>query len=135
MRLYWNRPPGAYSDGSTPPPPLRIAQPQACLKPLACESLRGLGKAEATCVCVLSCFGHVAHPPAPLSMGFSRQEYWSGLPHPSPGDLPDPGIKPKSLISPASGGGIFTASVTWESHKALFTILENWKPSKCLTKG
>ena len=37
----------------------------------------------------------VAHQ-APLSMGFSRQEYWSGLPFPSPGDLPDPGIKPKS---------------------------------------
>ena len=34
---------------------------------------------------------------APLSMGFSRQEYWSGLPFPSPGDLPDPGIKPRSL--------------------------------------
>ena len=33
---------------------------------------------------------------APLSMGFSRQEYWSGLPFPSPGDLPDPGIEPKS---------------------------------------
>ena len=33
---------------------------------------------------------------APLSMGFSRREYWSGLPFPSPGDLPDPGIKPKS---------------------------------------
>ena len=37
----------------------------------------------------------VAHQ-APLSMGFSRQEYWSGLPFPSPGDLPDPGIKPRS---------------------------------------
>ena len=35
---------------------------------------------------------------APLSMGFSRQEYWSGLPFPSPGDLPDPGIKPGSPI-------------------------------------
>ena len=35
---------------------------------------------------------------APLSMGFSRQEYWSGLPFPSPGDLPDPGIKPGFLI-------------------------------------
>ena len=40
----------------------------------------------------------VAHQ-APLSMEFSRQEYWSGLPFPSPGDLPDPGIKPKSLVS------------------------------------
>ena len=34
---------------------------------------------------------------APLSVGFSRQEYWSGLPFPSPGDLPDPGIQPGSL--------------------------------------
>ena len=33
---------------------------------------------------------------APLSVGFSRQEYWSGLPFPSPGDLPDPGVKPQS---------------------------------------
>jgi len=33
-------------------------------------------------------------------MGFSRQEYWSGLPFPSPGDLPDPGVKPSSLVSP-----------------------------------
>ena len=42
---------------------------------------------------------------APLSMGFSRQEYWSGLPFPSPGDLPDLGIEP---VSPALAGGIFT---------------------------
>ena len=42
----------------------------------------------------------IAHQ-APLSMGFSRREYWSGLPFPSPGDLPDPGIKPASLASPA----------------------------------
>ena len=46
----------------------------------------------------------VAHQ-APLSMGFSRQEYWSGLPFPPPGDLPDPGIKPASLTSPALAGG------------------------------
>ena len=38
---------------------------------------------------------------APLSMGFSRQEYWSGLPFPAPGDLPDPGIKFESPMSPA----------------------------------
>ena len=53
----------------------------------------------------LSCFGHVqlwatlwtaAHQ-TPLSMGFSRQEYWSGLPYPPPGDLPDPGIEPRSF--------------------------------------
>ena len=38
---------------------------------------------------------------APLSMGFSRQKYWSGLPFPSPGDLPDPGTEPGSVTSPA----------------------------------
>ena len=41
---------------------------------------------------------------APLSMGFSRQEYWSGLPCPPPGDLPDPGFKPASLRSPVLAG-------------------------------
>ena len=38
---------------------------------------------------------------APLSMGFSRQESWSGLPRPPPGDLPDPGMEPRSPVSPA----------------------------------
>ena len=51
---------------------------------------------------------------APLSMGFSRQEYWSGLPCPRPGDLPDPGIEPVSLKSPASASGLFATSTTWE---------------------
>ena len=45
---------------------------------------------------------------APPSMGFSRQEYWSGLPFPSPGDLPDPGIEPVSPESSALAGGFFT---------------------------
>ena len=49
----------------------------------------------------------VAHQ-APLSTGFFRQEYWSGLPCPPPGDLPDPGIKPVSLMSPALAGVFFT---------------------------
>ena len=47
----------------------------------------------------------VAHQ-APLSMGFPRQEYWSGLPFPSPGNLPYPGTKP---VSPALTGGFFNA--------------------------
>ena len=51
-------------------------------------------------------------PQAPLSMGFSRQEYWSGLPFPSPGDLPDPGIKPTYLTSPALANGFFSTSAT-----------------------
>ena len=52
---------------------------------------------------------------APLSMGFSRQKYWSGLPLPPPGDLPNTGIKSMSLMSPALAGGLFTTSVTWEA--------------------
>ena len=51
---------------------------------------------------------------APLSMEFARQEYWSGLPFSSPGDLLDPGIEPTSLRSPALAGGFFTISATWE---------------------
>ena len=52
---------------------------------------------------------------APLSMGFSGQVSWSGLPCLPPGDLPDPGIKPASLMSPALAGGFFTTSATWEA--------------------
>ena len=62
---------------------------------------------------------------APLSMGFSRQEYWSGLPFPPPGDLPDPRIEPKSLISPASAAGFFTTSTDWEAHSLLQAIFLN----------
>ena len=57
----------------------------------------------------------VAHQALP-SMGFSRQGYWSGLPCPPPGDLPDPGIELASLISPALAVGFFTTSATWEAH-------------------
>ena len=73
---------------------------------------------------MLSRFSHVqvfvtlwtiAHH-ASLPMGFSRQEYWSGLPRPPTGDLPDPGIKPASLTSPALAGGFFTTNATWEAH-------------------
>ena len=72
--------------------------------------------------CVLSCLIQCAQPfatpwtiahQAPLSMGFSRQEYWSGLLSPPPRDLPDPGIKPTTLKSPALAGGFFT---TWEAQ-------------------
>ena len=52
---------------------------------------------------------------APLSMRFSRQEYWSGLPCPPPGHLPDPEIIPASLASPALAGRFFTTSATWEA--------------------
>ena len=48
---------------------------------------------------------------APLSMGFSRQEYWGGLPCPPAGDLPDLGVEPPSLMGPALAGKFFTATV------------------------
>ena len=75
------------------------------------------------CVCTLSHLSPVrlfANPwsvarQAPLSMGFSKQEYWSGLPCPPPGDLPDPGIKPRSFMSPALAGRFFTTGATWEA--------------------
>ena len=50
---------------------------------------------------------------APPSMGFSRQDFWSGLPFPSPGDLPDPGIELSSLMSPALADRVFTTSATF----------------------
>ena len=53
---------------------------------------------------------------APLSMGFSRQEYWSGLPCPPPGDLLDPGIEPAFLMSPALANEFFTISAIWETQ-------------------
>ena len=66
----------------------------------------------AHCVCVCCATPWIIVCWALLSMGFSRQEYWSGLPYPPPKDLPDPGIKPVSLASPALAGGFFTTSAT-----------------------
>ena len=78
------------------------------------------------CVCVrlLSDFSHVwffetpwtvAHQ-ARLSMWFSRKEYWSGLPWPSPEDHPNPGIEPMSLMSPSLTCRFFAFSTTWETQ-------------------
>ena len=77
---------------------------------------------KVTCVCMLNCFSCVllcaslwtVACQAPLSMGSSRQEYWHGLPCPSPGDLPDPPIEPKidSLVSPALARAFVTTSTT-----------------------
>ena len=57
-----------------------------------------------------------------LSMGFSRQEYWSGLPCPSPGNVSDAGIEPASLMSPAFADGLFTTIATWEAPKTGFNL-------------
>ena len=82
-----------------------------------------------SCACMLSCFSCVqlfvilltVACQAPLFMGFSKQEYWSGVPSPSPGDLPDWGMEATSLASPALAGGFFTTG----------TILGIWVPIRC----
>ena len=84
----------------------------------------------------------VAHQ-APLSVGFSRQEHWSGLPCPAPEDLPDLGIEPASLTSPAMAGGFFTTNAPWEAlgggkHRELSCTCTTTHPSThtlCMIKS
>ena len=89
--------------------------------------------------CMLSRFSHVrfcvtlwtvAHQ-APLSMEFSRLEYWNRLPFPPAGDLPNPGIEPASLMSPALAGRFFTTSATWEApiEAAKYLTMQRTDPS------
>ena len=68
---------------------------------------------------------YIAHQ-APLSVGFSRQEDWSGLPCPAPGDPPNPRIKPTLLMSPALASRFFTTRATWEAHLKV-CFLSNFK--------
>ena len=70
----------------------------------------------------------VAHQ-APLSLGFPRQEEWSGLPVPSPGDLPDSGIKPTSL---GLAGGFFTGEPPGKPNLSI--VWKNWKTIEKATK-
>ena len=67
-------------------------------------------------VALLSRVGLSAAPWTPLPMEFSRQEYWSRLPFPTPEELLHPGIKPVSLTPPALADGFFTPNATWEAH-------------------
>ena len=72
---------------------------------------------------MLSCFSPVqlfatlwtVTPQAPLSMGFSRKEYWNGLPCPPPGDLPNPRMDLESLMYPALADRVFTTSAIWQA--------------------
>ena len=78
------------------------------------SSINFVSLSVCVCVLLLSCVQFfatlwtVAHQGS-LSMDFSREEYWSGLPFPTPGDLPDPGIQTMTLVSSALAGGFFTA--------------------------
>ena len=102
------------SPGDLPDPGIEPRSP-------ACgQTLYRLSHQGSLCGCVLSRIQLFATPwavahQAPLSMGFPKQEYWGGLPCPPSGDLPDPWIKPASLLSSALAGGFFTTSATWEA--------------------
>ena len=82
-------------------------------------------------VCLLMTPWTVAHQ-APLSIGFPRQEYWSGLPRPPSGDLSNPGIEPEFLMARALTGRFFTTSAAWEAqlnyHKANFSTSRLYTP-------
>ena len=89
------------------------------------------------CVCVqsLSCvwpFVASAYQ-APLSMEFSRQEYWVGLPFPPPGDLSNPGIKSASLASPALAGKFFTTELPGKPSGMLLSHKKEWNRKKILS--
>ena len=60
---------------------------------------------------------------APLSMGFSRQECWSGLPCPPAGNHPKSGMEPESPASPALAGRFFTTNATWEAPSSLVIVI------------
>ena len=81
-------------------------------------------------VCMLSCFSPVrlcvtlwtVACQAPLSLGFSRQDYWSGLPCPPPGDLPNLGAEPMSLMTPALGDGILPLMPPGKPLQKAYTV-------------
>ena len=86
------------------------------------------------CTCVLSRFSCVqlfvtpwtVAPQAPLPMEFSRQEYWNGLPFPTPGNLSNPGTEPKSLVFPALAGGFFTTAALGKPPASTRGQYEKW---------
>ena len=64
--------------------------------------------------------------------GFSRQEYWSEGPCPPPGNLPDPGMEPTSLMSPALAGGFFTTGANWEAQGGYSLMTEKIPAGKVI---
>ena len=65
-------------------------------------------------------------------MDFFKQEYWSGLPFPTPVDLPNPGIKLMSLAFPALAGRFFTTSTVWEARQVIYPLLNKTSAYECI---
>ena len=80
-----------------------------------------LGKSEVSLSCPTLCDPVDCSPPAPLSMGFSRQEYWNGLPFPSPGDLPDPGVEPRSPALWADALNLWATRKPWHIEVSYYS--------------
>ena len=89
-------------------------------------------RAQSLQSCLTLCNPMDCSPQTPLSMGFSRQEYWSGLPFPTLRNLPNPGIKPGSLTSSALAGGFFTASATVNSSNTGHILYHHGWGKGCL---
>ena len=115
--FYWSLNPLCYQEFTKVPGTVLRGVPLLCvLCALASpDSAKIIIGVACVCACVLSHFmsdffadPRIVSRQAPLSMEFSRQEYWGGLPCPLPGELPNPGIKPTSPVSFASAGRIFT---------------------------
>ena len=118
MSVIWNRKPVAatfYRRNSETP---RVSRAQGVSQRALHCGMHACVLNCCTCVRLFAAPWTVAHQ-APLSMGLSRQEYWSGLPCPPPGDLPDPGIKPTSLTSPPLPGGFFATKATWKAPSSV----------------
>ena len=98
---------------------------QPCLLKIPSFFLEFVVVVQSLCCIRLSWDPVDCNPPGPLSMEFSGQEYWSGLPFPSPGDLPDPGIKP---MSSALAGGFFTTEPPGKSFSSNY-LTPLWKIS------
>ena len=108
------------------PPLLAVAQGRGI--PLSPAQRRPPFRALWVCSQSLTCVRLFAAPwtvarQAPLPMGFTRQESWSGLPFLPPGDLPDPGTEPTSLASPTSAGGFFTTGPPGKPLLGLYVLL------------
>ena len=96
--------------------PICYFSPQTCVRVCVCVYMHMYSEHLWECVCMLTqsypsllrSHGLYVAQQAPLFIGFSRQEYWSGLPIPSSGDLPNPGMKPESSVAPTLAGGFFT---------------------------
>ena len=101
---------------------INLVLPTLCSAKVACVHAKSLQ------LCLTLCKPMDLARQAPLSMGFSRHEYWRGLPCLPPGDIPNPGIKPRSLMSPAFAGRFFTTSATWKSPQWRTKGHWDWTP-------